>query len=488
MVAAMMMTANKSEAQMADGSFGPNFVISDINSVSQNLYTYLDQGYTVFLDFSAVWCGPCWSYHGTGALEDLYVNHGPAGMSGVSGATTDDVMVIWIEADGTSTMAEMNGTGGTTQGDWVTGTPFPMILTNDGTGTSAVVTDYEIGYFPTIYKVCPNRSVTEVGQLSATALYNTVGSCPAAASSTNVGDIFNYTGTIASCGSVDLKVNLQNMGTNTLTSATIEAKVGATVVASFNWTGSLDTYEIEEVTIGNHTITSNTTYTITVTLANSVAQANSATQAVTYAPEGTSSTVTVKMTTDRYGSETTWKIFNSSNAVVGQGGPYGPDLSANGTTVQPDVVLTLPNDCYRIEVYDSYGDGMCCAYGAGGYQVLSGATSIASGGTFATLETDPFQLDAVAGVEEVNLESNVSIYPNPVADIANVNMYLASSEEVTLNVHNAVGQVVYSINKGQLSAGTHNMTIDFSSLESGFYFVNVTVGTTTVSKKITSVK
>ena len=82
-------------AQMPDGTLCPDFTGTDLNGNSHNLYTYLDAGYTVVVDVSATWCGPCWSYHTGGALEDLWVNHGPTGGTGVSASTTNDVIVLW---------------------------------------------------------------------------------------------------------------------------------------------------------------------------------------------------------------------------------------------------------------------------------------------------------------------------------------------------------------------------------------------------------
>ena len=119
--------ASNSHAQLADGSVAPDFTVTDINGTQHNLYSYLDQGYSVVMDVSATWCGPCWSYHQSGALEDLYVNHGPAGFPGVSANTTDDVMVLWFEGDGSTTQADLEGTGGNTQGNWLAGTAFPII-------------------------------------------------------------------------------------------------------------------------------------------------------------------------------------------------------------------------------------------------------------------------------------------------------------------------------------------------------------------------
>ena len=67
-----LLSFNNAQAQLPDGSVAPDFTLTDINGVTHNLYTYLDNGYTVFIDLYAVWCGPCWNYKLTGTLDDLY--------------------------------------------------------------------------------------------------------------------------------------------------------------------------------------------------------------------------------------------------------------------------------------------------------------------------------------------------------------------------------------------------------------------------------
>lgn len=165
-----IVSLNNTQAQLPDGSVAPNFTFTDLDGVNHTLYNYLDDGYTVFVDFSAVWCGPCWGYHTSGALEDLYTNHGPLGAPNVDPSTTDDVMVIFVEGDGSDLLC-LQGTGCNTQGDWLTGTPYPIMCTgNDLNGnpinTTNPTSSYQIAGWPTVYRICPDRLTTDVGQPS----------------------------------------------------------------------------------------------------------------------------------------------------------------------------------------------------------------------------------------------------------------------------------------------------------------------------------
>ena len=96
-------------AQLPDGTISPDFTAIDLNGVEHNLYSYLDSGYQVLLDFSATWCGPCWNYHSSGVLEELYETHGPNG--------TNELRVFFIEGDDNTTQEDLEGTGASTTGN-----------------------------------------------------------------------------------------------------------------------------------------------------------------------------------------------------------------------------------------------------------------------------------------------------------------------------------------------------------------------------------
>ena len=69
----MFLTFFSASAQTAQ-----NISFTDLDGTTHDLYTYLDSGYTVILDFSYELCGPCYEwtiYIG----HDLWEEHGPEG-------------------------------------------------------------------------------------------------------------------------------------------------------------------------------------------------------------------------------------------------------------------------------------------------------------------------------------------------------------------------------------------------------------------------
>jgi cytochrome oxidase Cu insertion factor (SCO1/SenC/PrrC family) len=155
--------------QLTSGSTAPNFTLTDINGNQHELYAYLDQGKTVYLDFFACHCPFCWSYHNTNALQDLYDEYGP-------GTVNDDVMVIAIELDANNGTNEFYGISGNTQGNWVAGTNYPQ--TNpEGADLTNIKSAYQAYSYPLIYAICPDRTITNIGKKTKEELYAHVATC-----------------------------------------------------------------------------------------------------------------------------------------------------------------------------------------------------------------------------------------------------------------------------------------------------------------------
>ncbi|MBI1836685.1 MAG: T9SS type A sorting domain-containing protein [Flavobacteriia bacterium] len=259
--------ALQSKAQLADGSIAPDWTLSDINGTSHHLYSDLNSGKAVYIDVSATWCNPCWVYHNSGELENLWVSHGPSGGTNVSGSTTNDVMVYLIEGDGatgTNALNGISGVDGSTQGNWVTGTSHP-IIDPSAIQIGQFNTNYSINAFPTVFMVCPDKTIKNTGAVSATSQYTAKSTC--ATSSIGIdARMLNVTAmnpNLSGCDSVTPTVILSNMGTVTLTSALITFKVDGVTQKTFNWTGNLATYEYATIntikvgagTSGSHVLT-----------------------------------------------------------------------------------------------------------------------------------------------------------------------------------------------------------------------------------------
>lgn len=461
--------ATGASAQLADGTICPDFTGTDINSNVHNLYDYLDQGYTVVIDVSATWCGPCWSYHQSGALEDLWMNHGPAGETGVSGSTTDDVVVLWIEGDNSTGLADLQGNTGSSQGDWITGTDFPII------DNASIAQTLGIAYFPTIYTVYPDRYLEESGQGGTT--YSNISSNIANHSGAVGidGSIFSYAGETSTCSDLDVVVNVQNKGDQTMAAgATVTVMDGATVLGTGTTSQALDQFDVEQVTV-NVAITGNTTLDITVAAASDVNSANdSYSQAVTVADEISTSVVTVEVTTDRYGSETTWTLEDGSGTILASGGPYS-DAASNGAYPQTSATVSLAaNDCFVLTVNDSYGDGMDSGYGNGFIRVVDGNGTIVEVADFADVATGNFKTGNLASVEESEI-LDMNVYPNPFSNIATVSFENATAVETVIEVTNMVGQIVVNEFLGEVT-GTQTYELNGNNLEAGIYMVTVKAG------------
>eukprot|EP00613_Pedinella_sp_CCMP2098_P018184 CAMPEP_0171771212 /NCGR_PEP_ID=MMETSP0991-20121206/53935_1 /TAXON_ID=483369 /ORGANISM="non described non described, Strain CCMP2098" /LENGTH=604 /DNA_ID=CAMNT_0012376459 /DNA_START=367 /DNA_END=2178 /DNA_ORIENTATION=- len=103
-------------------------------------------------------------------------------------------------------------------------------------------------------------------------------------------------------------------------------------------------------------------------------------------------TLTLEVTTDEYPGEMTWALDSdtrrcSGDALSGSGSAWG--LSPTSTIT---ITESLCGDIsYTWTIYDSYGDGICCAYGQGSYRLLVGGVVVqTSDGQYGSEESATF--------------------------------------------------------------------------------------------------
>jgi hypothetical protein len=281
------------------------------------------------------------------------------------------------------------------------------------------------------------------------------------------------------CNGNTHKVLLYNRGTANLTSAIINYNVNGGINTPINWSGTILPNRYEVVTFT--TTQTNGTLNVSVGSTNGSSDQrvtnNTASRAFNF-PATTPPTdyaftnFTYNLIGDRYGNETTWSLVNASGTVLYSGGPY-TNSGVNGT--QPLVTnqaWNLPAGCYTYTINDSFGDGINSSptnYGVGSWNIRtnSGATTVASGGTFTTSETASFTNASLSSISFEVLD-NIKVYPNPTNNILNVSILNATELPKNYKVVNSLGQLVKTA-----SVSMHNFNISSSDLSAGIYFLQL---------------
>ena len=164
--------------------------------------------------------------------------------------------------------------------------------------------------------------------------------------------------------------------------------------------------------------------------------------------------VTLIINADNYPEETSWKLYdNISNEVVSTG-----SLDSNSEYYSEDICVNYES-CFTLDVFDSYGDGICCGYGEGNFMMLdsNGNIIFENDGVFDNFTQETFCLD----------ENGCEIE-------AEVNATNTSSEDnndgaISIIVDSGVGPFQYSIDGGLTFFESNN----FTDLSAGDYNVLV---------------
>jgi hypothetical protein len=93
-------------------------------------------------------------------------------------------------------------------------------------------------------------------------------------------------------------------------------------------------------------------------------------------------------------------------------------------------------------------------------------------------------VSVIIGFEELSSGVYLEMYPNPTNSATYLNFKLDQSNEVNVQVYNMLGQNVYSVDNGRMSAGEHAMMIDCKGFQPGVYFVKITTDNGTTTRRL----
>ena len=178
--------------------------------------------------------------------------------------------------------------------------------------------------------------------------------------------------------------------------------------------------------------------------------------------------ITLNFIADDWPLETSWLLLDvASGQILSEGG------LGSGTVEYSEVVCVSSSTCQTLYVFDSWGDGMCCAGGEGYFQVFNsdGEIIVYNDGDFGEEAVESF----CASDSACQILANVDIDP--------ASSELASDGILTIQTVSTNNDFVYSIDGGQ-SFQSSNI---FEGLEAGTYDVVVENGSGTCSYEETIV-
>ncbi|PLX11206.1 MAG: hypothetical protein C0594_03935, partial [Marinilabiliales bacterium] len=167
-------------------------------------------------------------------------------------------------------------------------------------------------------------------------------------------------------------VRIKNLDAENVTSLIVSYRIDGGSSVSQTWNGSLSSNETTDIsfpattlTQGNHTIV----YTISMPNGGPDSDISNNTIELDYTANN-GQIIIFDLTTDQYGSETSWNLTDSLGTVLYSAGPY-----SDGSEQNYVYEFCLPIGCYTLTINDTYGDGICSGYGNGSYSIYNSVTS-----------------------------------------------------------------------------------------------------------------
>ncbi len=450
------------------GAQNQNWIATGIDGNTYNIDSIVNTGKTVLVDVSANWCAPCWDFHITGILEKLYHEFGPEG--------TNDLFIIFVDGDPTSSMANLSGAGQQAMGNWIATTPYPIIGPY-GQG-SAVQSNYVMNGYPTLFVHCPgstNGVTIPMGTTYEGFLQSWKALCPLPFDNGSIDATLYDTEDRQFCDGEHPVTRLFNQGSTPMTTAIVEVSANGVVLQSKNWTGNLAQNATEDITFENVNLVEGVEYEFNIIVPSETYTVGNTQEAtLTLAPEAPDYNLTLDLNLLRTYSRTSWKLLDENEDTVASS-PSGVFLNNNFYTYNWNL---NPNSCYTFVINTDAGGGICCEFGNGYYNIRSTADSLNSiifGGAFYGYEESrSFHTTLNPGIDETNTLSNIQIYPNPTTGKVEINSM--ENPIVSYKVYTLMGETI--------DAEITSNELDLSSHPSGIYFLKMETDKNTVVKKI----
>lgn len=264
---------------------------------------------------------------------------------------------------------------------------------------------------------------------------------------------------------IDGKLTIANYGRVTLSSVNLEYGLDGTALGVVEWSGSLAPGATTTMYLPTLHVNLGADVELSakvVSIDGEEVEGSENTYQIRKNVYSAGGYMTFILTTDAFGSEIRFRFYDPNNAVVLKGGPWSNVNSP--ATVRHDFAFTpTTTGCYRLEVFDSYGDGINCGYGQGYFELLDSEGNVIfhNNGNIGKKTTYMIDVTAPVGVDVYQAES--TIYPNPATDVVNIN---TPDNVQRVEIFNMQGQLVkmeagevYNISVKEFATGIYTMKL-----------------------------
>ena len=278
-------------------------------------------------------------------------------------------------------------------------------------------------------------------------------------------------------------ITIQNKGNNALTSLTINYSIDGLPPTQLPWTGNLASYQTATITLPqiNNITDGSHVFTVFTSNPNGTTDQNMYNDTIQFNFRTTSQPLfaTLNLTTDNFGSETSWIIRNTLGEIVLEGGGYG---NVNGGQLITES-LCLAEKCYTFVLKDAYGDGYCCGFGSGNLLLTEDATNdtLVFDNTFnGDSLVVPFCMgNATVGLNDVtSVFSEVNLYPNPANNQLTISG-LETASATVITITDLAGKTILNLTTNS----TNQQQIDISRFAKGVYLLQITMNPATKTIK-----
>jgi hypothetical protein len=98
----------------------------------------------------------------------------------------------------------------------------------------------------------------------------------------------------------------------------------------------------------------------------------------------------------------------------------------------------------------------------------------------------------LVGNREIQIESEVNVYPNPASEKVKISFYAASPGKLEITIHDLSGRIIKTLYNGDCSAGVQQLIWNLNNekvlVQNGIYFCRIRFDNQEITRKISVAK